>query len=321
MRILVVYQTATMPSSRIRIIQLAPFLEQLGFELTLSAYDDITPEQLQGYDAVILQKKTLAWWPRRAWAKLSCPLIFDFDDAIFFRDKAKSGSFKSRTRERRFKHMMQLCDAVICGNQYLASFCLPDKPQLIAPSPVPHQVPLRDYSKPSQGPLRLGWVGGGANLRMLDSIAAELIELNRQHPMELHILSDQEYQHPGIKVVNQRWSLQVQDDFLASLDLGLMPLEDTPWTRGKCSYKLLQYMAAGVVAVGSDLGMNREIIEHKHTGLLAGPKDWAQVISAALAQPESLAEIGEAGRQSLLERFTYPQIAQQWATFLRSLQH
>ncbi len=319
MRILMVYQKPSMPSSRIRIVQLAPHLEALGIAVTLCPYEEFKPKHLHAYHAVVLQKKTLSWWPSLAWRRLPCPIVYDFDDAIFFRDRHKSGSYESRTRRRRFDRMMRLSSGVVCGNRYLAGFCPPGKPLLIAPSPVPHEVAQKHYAEPAE-PVRLGWVGGSGNLLLLDTITEALVALHRETPIELHVLSDRDYVcQAALPVVNQRWSLQTQEPFLASLDLGLMPLIDTPWSRGKCSYKLLQYMAAGVVAIGSNVGMNREVIRHGENGLLADDKNWLAVLREILAERERLPRIGRAGRDTVLQGFTYQQIARQWATFLEEV--
>jgi hypothetical protein len=318
-RVLLVYQDEKLASSRIRMIQLAPFLERRGIQCTLSPFAETAVRDARGFDAVVLQKKLLTLLELGRWRRVRAPVIFDFDDAIFLRDAPKNGSYASATRERRFRRTVRLCSGAVCGNAHLASFCPAGKPVLVAPSPVPHEVPQRDHGAARALP-RVGWIGMGGNLTMLAAIGPELIAAHRRTPFELHVISDREFACGGtVPVVNHRWSLQTQHDLLATLDVGLMPMEDTPWTRGKCAYKALQYMAAGVPTVAGDAGMNREVITHGVNGLLAAPGAWDAALTEILADPGTRRSLGEAGRKTVLDSYTYERYADQWVAFLRQI--
>jgi glycosyltransferase involved in cell wall biosynthesis len=181
---------------------------------------------------------------------------------------------------------------------------------------VPHEVPIREHRESRR--LRVGWVGLGKNLRNLDAVAGALAA--RADRIEVVVISNERYAHEGLEVTHVPWSKDTQEAEIASLDAGIMPLaEDTPFTRGKCGYKLLQYMAAGVPCIASPVGMNRVLIHDGENGFLASsPEAWIAAIDA-LGSVERRAELGARGRRTVLAEYTYPIQADRWASFLRAL--
>ncbi len=327
MNLLCVYQGRDMPSSRIRVLDMLPRLEEHG----VSAHAVPYPKRLwdlrrvvagaADFDLVWLQKRLPSPAHRLFWRRLRTPLAFDFDDAICFRKDPKRGSYHSRTRQGRFRRVLELSCAATCGNDYLASL-IPGNglPVLVYPSPVPADVPQRAYAAAS-GPLRLGWIGGGGNLSSLEQIAPALRRVHRERPFTLTVISDRPFACTGLDVENLPWSLEDQGAHLAGLDLGLMPLDgDSPFDRGKCSYKVLQYMAAGVASVADAVGMNREVIQDGVNGRLVLDREWERVLRDLLAGGrERLANLGAQGRRTVESRYTYTASAPRLAAFFRSV--
>jgi glycosyltransferase involved in cell wall biosynthesis len=118
-------------------------------------------------------------------------------------------------------------------------------------------------------------------------------------------------------VVNVRWTREREADTVASFDAGIMPLAlEDPWSRGKCAYKLLQYMAAGVPAVGSDVGMNADLIQSGRNGMLArSAGDWVAALEALARDLVLRTRIGRAGRETVRE-YGYPAVADRLAAFV-----
>lgn len=327
MNLLCVYQGSDMPSSRIRVLDMLPHLG----ELRVSGHPVAYPKGLRAlhrlvrgagdFDLVWLQKRLPSPVHRLFWRTLRTPLAFDFDDAICFRKDPKGGNYHSRTRQGRFARVLALSCAATCGNDYLASL-IPGRglPVLVYPSPVPAHVPQRDYAAAS-GPLRLGWIGGGGNLSSLESITPALRRVHRERPFTLAVISDRPFACAGLHVENLPWSLERQGIHLAGLDLGLMPLDgDSPFDRGKCSYKVLQYMAAGVASVADAVGMNREVIQDGVNGRLVLDREWERVLLDLLAGGrEGLATLGAQGRRTVESRYTYAANAPRLAAFFRSV--
>ncbi|MDF1554278.1 MAG: glycosyltransferase [Deferrisomatales bacterium] len=328
MKVLGVIQGEQMASSRIRLVDMAPHLAGHGVTCEIETY----PASLTAlarlvrrtalYDLVWLQKKLPGIGDTLHWRYCRTPVVFDFDDAICFRKEPKGGSYRSVTRERRFRRMTGLASAVTCGNRYLAGLVpQADKPVLVYPSPVPLDVPRKDY-RTAQGPWVLGWVGGKGNLPSLERILPELEELHKHHDFLLCVVSDGQLSAPGIPVENLAWSLEGQSTLIAQFDVGLMPLDgDSLFDKGKCSYKVLQYMAAGVVSVADAVGMNAEILQDGENGcLVSGPRGWARVLDELLGEDRMcLARLGEAGRVDAERVFSYEHAATALAEFFRAI--
>ncbi|MEQ8281073.1 MAG: glycosyltransferase [Deltaproteobacteria bacterium] len=311
-----VHQDPSRPSARIRMIDLASHLAARGFDVRLRRYEDGLPSE----GIVVIQKKTPTWWSGRSWARIRGPLVYDFDDAVMYRDHPKDGSHESKTRAARFGRAVQLADAFTPGNAYLASFLPADKPHAIIPSAVPHEVARRRHV--DGGPLRVVWVGLGHNLRHLATLDPVWRRLASDGTdVELVVVSNESFETNECRVENVAWSLEAQEQTIASCDVGVMPLDaDSPWTRGKCAYKLLQYMAAELPVVGSDVGMNREVVVPGEEGFLARDTEaWVEALSRIAASADSRAKMGAAGRRRVETTYTYDAVADRWAELLERL--
>jgi glycosyltransferase involved in cell wall biosynthesis len=328
MRILCVYQGDEFASSRIRILQMRPHLEARGLACEVAAYPRsarslaVLCRRAVGFDLVWLQKKLPSLVHALLWRRVTRPIVFDFDDAIRFRKESRRGSYRSATRERRFRAVTRLAASFTCGNRHLASLVESrGKPVLIYPSPVPIDVPRRDYGAP-RSRWALGWIGDRRNLGSLGRIVPQLVEVARTHALVLRVISNGRFDAPGLTVENVDWSLERQETLLADLDVGLMPLDArSPFDTGKCSYKLLQCMAAGVASVADAVGMNVEVVADGRNGrLVHEPDAWAAVLGELLAGGlDLLRSLGAEGRKTVEAGFTYSRHAEALVTFFREL--
>ena len=327
MRLLCVVQDERVASSRIRVMAMLPHLAKRGVAGEAVPYPEgfgrlaALLRNARRYDAVWLQKKLPNWLDALLWRRCPVPVVFDFDDAICFRKDPWRGSYRSRVRERKFRRITAAAQAITCGNRYLASLVpWQGKPTLVYPSPVPTGVPQRDYGA-ANGPWVLGWIGGKGNLPSLEAIAPELASLRGRHDLVLRVVSDGVFSAPGLTVENVPWRLEHQEALVAGFDLGLMPLDGaSPFDLGKCSYKVLQYMAAGVASVADAVGMNREVIQDGVNGRLVLAREWKRVLLDLLTGGrEGLATLGARGRQTVESRYTYAANSPRLAAFLRSV--
>jgi glycosyltransferase involved in cell wall biosynthesis len=325
-KVLFVHQPPSLASARIRVLGLLPHLGALGVECSAVPFPRGVTELRSllsghhGADVIVLQKKlpsALAGW---AWRGARVPVVFDYDDAVFLRQQPRGRSHDSATRRRRFERALRLADAFTCGNDYLASFCRPrGKPVLVAPSPVPLDVP-RAAAGRFGDPVRIGWLGGAVNLRELEAAGPALRDLARLRRVVLVVISDGTLELPGVPVEHVPWTLETQERELARLDVGIMPLADSPWARGKCAYKLLQYMAAGLPVVASPVGMNVRVVDHGRNGLLAADRaEWLAALERLLRDADLAAKLGLAGRETVEAEYAYPRQAGRWSEFLAGL--
>ena len=315
MRLLSVYQDERLASSRVRVLQMQPHLAAVGVTAECVPYPSgvfalrRVLRRARDFDAVLLQKKLPSFADALLWRTLSVPFIYDFDDAVMLRQTPKNGQWASGTRSRRFERVTRIASAVSSGNSWLGQ-CAGRAPNVI-PSPVPLPDAVHVHRE-SERPV-IGWIGGKGNLASLQDLAPALQTLAARRDFVLRVIADVDHALEGVSVENVRWSLETQEAELAQLDVGLMPLEDTPWSRGKCSYKLLQYMASGALAVGSAVGMNNEVIANGKNGLLVDAgADWAAVLERALDDLPMRTALAAAGRSTVEERYTYEVCAGLW---------
>jgi glycosyltransferase involved in cell wall biosynthesis len=320
-----VYEKTHTASTRIRLTQMAPHLEARGLPCRVLAYPrgDRARGQLRDSlapgDVVIIYRTQPTRSDVRFWRALPAPRIYDFDDAVMIgRHRGLRGAWTRRRRTAGFARALASVDAATCGNAFLAAQC-EGLPTAIVPSAVPLEVPVH-VPRADARPFRVGWVGKNTNLRYVRELGPALAALAQRIPLELVCVSNGELAVPGCPVVNEPWTREREAALVATFDVGIMPLAlDEPWSRGKCAYKLLQYMAAGVPALGSDIGMNAELIASGRNGLLARTAtDWVEAL-AALAGDAALRErLGRAGRETA-RAYGYSPIADKLAAFVASV--
>lgn len=247
-------------------------------------------------------------------------VVFDMDDALDLPPPGATPSAASARRYRaNFEATVQAADRVLCGNRFLASR-LPHGRYEILPTPIdterfrPGAVPPGDGST-------AGWVGYSDNLPYLEALAEPLREVSRRHPgFRLVVVADRPPALPGVPTEFRRWRLEDELTCFGGIDVGLMPLEDSPWARGKCAFKAIQYMALGIPAVASPVGMNVEVIRDGENGLLpADAASWVRALDGVLRDRGRAAAIGAAGRRTIERDYALSVVAKRMVEILGGL--
>jgi len=309
-------------STRYRVLAYRPRLEAAGFETRVrfpreaSASGPARPawravdllQDLLGpavEDLLFIHRKTypppLARWLRRR----SRPLVFDLDDALDLPPPSRALGPAALARYRRnFEATTGAADLVLCGNRELAAR-LPHGRYELLPTPVDtDRFSPAAAGKPAGK--TLGWVGHADNLDYLESISDPLREVARRHTgLRLVVVADRPPRLPGLDVEFRAWSLEREVSCFRGIAVGLMPLADTPWARGKCAFKAIQYMALGIPAVVSPVGMNRQVIDDGRNGFLAGsPEQWVEALDRLLSDADLAARIGREGRRTAVRDYS-----------------
>lgn len=279
------------------------------------------------YDLVWIEKEALPWAP--AWIECSllghARYVLDFDDAIFHNYDLNPRSAVRHLLGRKIDRLMQSASLVIAGNDYLA-----DRARR-AGSPhvevIPTVIDLNRYLRapeapvPRPAPPRIVWIGSPSTLPYLTGIGPALRDLTTRHPFVLRVIGGN-IDLPGVTTECLPWSADSEVADLASSDIGIMPLPDTPWARGKCAYKLIQYMACGLPTVASPVGANNQVISDGHTGYLAStPQQWVERLEALLRTPDLRHRMGCAGRLSVEQHYCLQVTAPRLAELLVATAH
>ncbi len=295
-------------SCRFRIRQFVEPLAGEGIALQVRGLDRDRPRRLReaaGFPAVILHRKLLRRGEFRLLRRAARRLIYDFDDAVMFRDSNASRPNSSQ-RRRRFERMVQGADLVLAGNEYLSR-----QAAAAGGRPVIFPTVVDVASFPSRTPAGesgevIGWMGSASNYVYLSELIAPLRSLLAARPnLIFRAVADRPPDLDGIPVDYRPWSEEQEAAELGGFSVGVMPLLDDPWTRGKCAFKLLQYGAASLPAVASPVGANRDVIQEGVTGYFArNPEEWQGRLEELLDSPARREEMGRAARRLVEERYS-----------------
>ncbi|HEX8135979.1 MAG TPA: glycosyltransferase family 4 protein [Pyrinomonadaceae bacterium] len=225
--------------------------------------------------------------------------LFDVDDAIWLLNRT---GFSEK--------IAGLCDGVIAGNHFIADHYRQHHQRVwVVPTSIDTEV-WQPAAGRAEGPRwMIGWIGSASNLPYLYEVEEALARfLNEHRQAHLRVVSDRE---PSFKRIPQsswsfvRWSPEGEVGLVQEMDVGLMPLPDTDWTRGKCAFKMISYMAVGLPVVVSPVGVNSEILRLGQVGLAAATSDeWYDALSALFADRSLARAMGATGRSVVLEHYS-----------------
>jgi glycosyltransferase involved in cell wall biosynthesis len=242
------------------------------------------------YNLRFLQRNltaTLSTWE----PLLKHPFVFDVDDAIFLGERGASAD-----------RIAKVASLVICGNNFLANHFSNFAEVAVLPTAVDSVRFVPGNDKVSNRQQIIGWSGSSSGFKYLYTIEYAIKELLSRYPALLFkVISDQEPVFRSIsreRVVFEKWTESREVEVLQEFTIGIMPLEDDLWARGKCSFKMLTYMSTGLPVVVSPVGMNLEILDQGPCGFAAKTSDdWVDAISLLLSNTTLACQMGMSGRQ------------------------
>jgi glycosyltransferase involved in cell wall biosynthesis len=328
MKVLCVIEHGGAPSTRLRLADCLSRYRALGIEATVVATRRSKIARQTGlirqaarHDVVILFK-TLSFSKLELilLQRANPRIIFDFDDAVMFRGQ-KHGEPLRGKNFKKFLRTMKHCAAAVAGNDFLACFAAAcDRPVVVLPT----SIDLTKYrlKKHADGRgLTVGWLGLSDGLPYLRHIQSALQRLAELFPnLRLKVVSDKPIQLDGIIVENVPWQLETEQTNLASFDIGIMPLWDSVWTRGKCGYKILQYMGVGTPVVASAVGANKDIITDGENGFLAETQeDWVRALGNLIENGEQRRTFGLRGRELVERRYSLDRFAEGYVKLMREV--
>ena len=328
MKILCVVEHGNAPSTRLRLRDCLDYYAGLGVEATIvpTRRSSLTErlrvlKEARRHDAVVLFK-TIGFneFELGVLQRANRRIIFDFDDAVMFRDQKHRRPLRGKDFKK-FLRTVRHCAAVVAGNDFLACFAEASGRRAII---LPTSIDLRRYHLKENfdgSGLTIGWVGLSDGLPYLRHIQPALQRLTEMFPgLKLKVISDKALQLDGVHVENDPWRLETEQANLASFDIGIMPLWDSVWTRGKCGYKILQYMGVGTAVVASDVGVNNEIISNGENGFLARTQeDWVEALSSLIRNAEQRKAFGLRGRELIEKRYSLESFAQGYVKLLHEV--
>ncbi|MET0623214.1 MAG: glycosyltransferase family 4 protein [Pyrinomonadaceae bacterium] len=328
------------PSQRYRIEQWEPLLRASGVEITYRPFEDAELNAIlyqrgrlagklrlvggalvrrfadvrgaRDFDAVYVLREAALLGPpffERMLARSGVPFVFDFDDAVFERYVSPANGYLSYLKfPGKTRTICRLAAHVMAGNDYLADYARGVNPNVTV---VPTTVDTAKYTieerPPNDVPV-IGWTGSYSTVQHLLTLAGALRRLAERERFRLRVIGAPNMSLDalaGLEVETLPWRSETEVEDLRPFDVGVMPLPEDRWSRGKCGMKALQYMGLAIPTVCSPVGVNSEIIRDGENGLLARDEgEWVEKLGLLLRSPELRARLGRAGRATVEQRYS-----------------
>ena len=330
-RVLLLGYDPNQPSFRHRIASLLPALAERGWDARVERfpsgrYGVRTWERrawLRWADLTVLHQIKLSAIEARWFAAYSRHRVFDFDDAIYVRKPRALGApaDDSRWRRAKFVATCRFADAVAAGHAVLAAAARPVARRVDV---LPTSIDVAQYPRaaPDAGDrVIVAWIGSPENLVYLEMIRRPLARLAARNPgLRLRVICSRFPDWPEVPIERVVWSAAQEAASLASAHVGIMPLSEDEWARGKCAFKLLQYMAAALPCVASPVGANTEAVIDGVTGLHAADEAaWERGLQTLIDSRELRARFGAAGREHVERHYAMSVYRQRYLALLEDL--
>lgn len=278
---------------------------------------------LSSYDLLWIEYELFPWIPAfvenricRRWV----PFIVDYDDAVFHRYDLNPSRLVRKLLGPKIDRIMRSADIVIAGNRYLAQRALAAGASRVVQ--IPTVVDLTRYrcrSHRRESDFTIGWIGTPHTARYLKQIEPAIQEIASRHRIQFVAVGAGELSLRGVSCKVPAWSEENEAESIAAFDVGVMPLRDEPFERGKCGYKLIQYMACGVPVIASPVGANMEIVDPGCNGFLAeNQNQWFEAIEFLVRNPAKAAAMGLEGRRKVELHYSLHEMAPKLSAVIRS---
>lgn len=343
-------------SSRFRIYQYLPYLAANGHQVAVCTFLSETGYRVLYQPGRLLRKvflmlagmlRCLAWLPRLrrcdvcvvhrevalwgpGWvewlvARLSRRLVYDFDDAVFEPHVSSANRwFAFLKSTRKIPRLIARAHAVIAGNGYLATYARQYCARIFQlPTPVEVNL-LVPQPRPAAAPLVIGWIGSHSTAPYLKLAEAALQGLLAEMGarLRIEIIGAGDFRFDGLAAHYRPWVLEREVEDLQRFDIGIMPMPDNRWTRGKCGFKALQYMSVAIPVVCSPVGMNRELVTPGENGFWAeNTAEWQHALRTLITDAELRRQMGQRGRRLVEERYSTAHCAQRLDAILQAVAH
>jgi glycosyltransferase involved in cell wall biosynthesis len=267
--------------------------------------------RVKNFDYIFIQREAFMTGTtifERLLAKSKKPIIFDFDDSIWLLDEnAANRNLSFLKNPNKTKRIISLSSTIVAGNEYLADYARQFNTNVKI---IPTTIDTKKYQpipkKPSETVV-IGWTGSFSTIKHFEDIVPVLLRIQAKYgdKVKFEVLGDPDYENHELGIKGLPWRAETETKDLNRFDIGIMPLPDNEWTKGKCGAKGLQYMGMAIPTIMSPVGVNSTIISDSENGFLAGSKDeWYEKLSQLIDSPILREKLGSAGRKTVEEKYS-----------------
>jgi glycosyltransferase involved in cell wall biosynthesis len=274
----------------------------------------------QDFDAAIVHLELLPFVPSIVErALLRIPYVYDMDDAFYLRYELGAKRLLKPLLGRKFDSVIGSAAAVTAGNRILASYARQFNNSVVE---IPTVVDVGRYH-PNRGAkgsrFTIGWIGSPSTATYLPSLVPILSALAKESPLDFVVIGGKAPAVSGANVIERPWSEQTEVDLINKFDVGVMPLPDDEWARGKCAFKLIQYMACAVPVVASGVGANTDVVTPDCGFLANTPEEWVSSLRKLRDNASLRERMGVAARARVVESFSLEAAVPKLAETIRSV--
>jgi glycosyltransferase involved in cell wall biosynthesis len=247
-------------------------------------------------------------------------MVVDYDDALFHKYDNHRIAWVRRILGKKIATVMRLASCVIVGNEYLANYAhRASVAQLVV---IPTVVDLTKYRvkelESASSVFTIGWIGSPSTARYLNELAPALAKVCKGGRARVCLVGSGQINLSNVPVDVIDWHEDTEVDEIRRFDVGIMPLPDEPWARGKCGFKLIQYMSCSLPIVASPVGVNSEMVDNGVNGYLASTTDeWVRALEALMADAEMRRQMGAVGRKRVEEKYCLAVTAPKFVELLK----
>ncbi|WP_020676310.1 glycosyltransferase family 4 protein [Geopsychrobacter electrodiphilus] len=333
-------------SSRIRTLQYLPYLATLGIDVIVEPlFPDEYLKRLYAKEPTnwmgifkdylhrlfylsTVRKFDLLWIEKELFPNLPSFIeqflnslgvryVVDYDDAIFHGYDLSNNLYK-KLLSKKIDKVMNRATLVVCGNEYLAARARQANVRRV--EILPTVIDLNRYEvfeKDISNQIVIGWIGSPSTVKYLDLLIPALKTISSEFPIQLRVIGAK-FAEKDLDVSCRLWSEKSETTEIQNFDIGVMPLLNSPWERGKCGYKLVQYMACGVPVIASPVGVNREIVRHGVNGYLAeSTMEWVTAFRQICSNSQMRHSLGLEGRHTVEDHYCLQVTAPRLARLLK----
>jgi glycosyltransferase involved in cell wall biosynthesis len=325
------------PGQRFRFEQYLEFLEENGFECVLSPLLNAEEDRIFYSNGNILRKAIIvikgfvkrlkdyfrgdefdiififreafftgSTFFEKLFKRSKAKLVFDFDDAIWIENVSEANkAFSFLKNASKTGEIISICDMVFAGNSYLKSYAEQfNSHVVIVPTTIDTTVyaPARESSRMGSDKICIGWSGSITTIQHFEYAIPFLKKIKDKYKDQIviKVIGDGSYINEELQIAGLPWIKSDEIRELSSFDIGIMPLPDDEWAKGKCGLKGLQYMALGIPTIMSPIGVNKDIIQDGENGFLATTEEvWVDKIERLINNQQLRIEMGRKGRETV----------------------
>ncbi len=280
--------------------------------------------RMNGFDIIFVCREALmtrSTWFERAFRRGRAKVVYDFDDSIWLSNVSDANRRWKWVKDAgKTSKLIRMADMVFAGNEYLADYARHYNAHVAV---IPTTIDTEEYlprTSRAEGPVVIGWSGSLTTIQHFKHAVPALLQVKKKYGdrIAIRVIGDGSFRYEELGIHGLPWKKETELDDLRAMDIGIMPLPDDEWARGKCGLKGLQYMALGIPTLMSPVGVNADIVKDGVNGFLPKTEDeWVERLCELVESAPLRARLGDAGRKTVVDDYSVTRWRQTYVDLIK----